>query len=96
MIPLCSRFDSVLFTPKMFRIASYGDYSRSPSLFYPVWDYCIVYRSRDGRIVTRKGSLGECSNQDNVPSNFYIRFNVSTNAMLASDTAYMLDQQPIR
>src|ERR1035437_5720382 len=30
MIPLCSRFDSVLFTPKMFRIASYGDYSRSP------------------------------------------------------------------
>jgi hypothetical protein len=31
MIPLCSRFDSVLFTPKMFRIASYGDYSRSPN-----------------------------------------------------------------
>jgi hypothetical protein len=30
MIPLCSRFDSMLFTPKMFRIASYGDYSRSP------------------------------------------------------------------
>jgi hypothetical protein len=33
MIPLCSRFDSVLFTPKMFRIASYGDYSRSPTIF---------------------------------------------------------------
>src|SRR5450759_1533834 len=30
MIPLCSRFDSVLFTPKMSAIASYGDYSRSP------------------------------------------------------------------
>ena len=34
MIPLCSRFDSVLFTPKMFRIASYGDYSRSPSFIF--------------------------------------------------------------
>jgi hypothetical protein len=30
MIPLCSRFDSVLFTPKMSAIASYGDFSRSP------------------------------------------------------------------
>jgi N-acetylglucosaminyldiphosphoundecaprenol N-acetyl-beta-D-mannosaminyltransferase len=30
MIPLCSRFDSVLFTPKMSAIASYGNYSRSP------------------------------------------------------------------
>jgi hypothetical protein len=29
MIPLCSRFDSVLFTPKN-AIASYGNYSRSP------------------------------------------------------------------
>src|SRR5450759_588269 len=33
MIPLCSRFDSVLFTPKMFAIASYGNYSRSPMMF---------------------------------------------------------------
>jgi hypothetical protein len=31
MIPLCSRFDSVLFTPKMSAIASYGNYSRSPN-----------------------------------------------------------------
>jgi hypothetical protein len=31
-IPLCSRFDSVLFTPKMFRIASYGDYSAMCSI----------------------------------------------------------------
>src|ERR1019366_2166087 len=30
MIPLCSRFDSVLFTPKMSAIASYGNFSRSP------------------------------------------------------------------
>jgi hypothetical protein len=30
MIPLCSRFDSMLFTPKMSAIASYGNYSRSP------------------------------------------------------------------
>jgi len=32
MIPLCSRFDSVLFTPKMSAIASYGNYSRSPDV----------------------------------------------------------------
>src|ERR1022692_2166618 len=30
MIPFCSRFDSVLFTPKTSAIASYGNYSRSP------------------------------------------------------------------
>jgi hypothetical protein len=30
MIPLCSRFDSVLFTPTMSAIASYGNFSRSP------------------------------------------------------------------
>ena len=30
MIPLCSRFDSVLLTPKTSAIASYGNYSRSP------------------------------------------------------------------
>jgi hypothetical protein len=30
MIPLCSRFDSVLFTPKMSAIASYSNFSRSP------------------------------------------------------------------
>ena len=30
MIPLCSRFDSVLFTPNMSAIASYGNFSRSP------------------------------------------------------------------
>src|SRR5450759_4835299 len=30
MIPLCSRFDSMLLTPKMSAIASYGNYSRSP------------------------------------------------------------------
>jgi hypothetical protein len=30
MIPLCSRFDSVLFTPKMSSIASYSNFSRSP------------------------------------------------------------------
>jgi hypothetical protein len=30
MVPRCSRFDSVLFTPKMTAIASYGNYSRSP------------------------------------------------------------------
>jgi hypothetical protein len=33
MIPLCSRFDSVLFTPKMSAIVSYGNFSRSPSIF---------------------------------------------------------------
>ena len=30
MIRLCSRFNSVLFTPKMSAIPSYGNYSRSP------------------------------------------------------------------
>src|ERR1039457_2671644 len=30
MIRLCSRFDSVLFTPKMSESPSYGNYSRSP------------------------------------------------------------------
>jgi hypothetical protein len=30
MIPLCSRFDSVLFTPKTSAIACHGNYSRSP------------------------------------------------------------------
>jgi hypothetical protein len=33
MIPLCSRFDSVLFTPKMSAIASCGNYSRFPYVF---------------------------------------------------------------
>jgi hypothetical protein len=33
MIPLCSRFDSVLFTPKMSAIASCGNYSRFPHAF---------------------------------------------------------------
>jgi hypothetical protein len=33
MIRLCSRFDSVLFTPKMSAIPSYGNYSRSPYVF---------------------------------------------------------------
>jgi hypothetical protein len=32
MIRLCSRFDSVLFTPKMPAIPSYGNYSRSPKV----------------------------------------------------------------
>src|SRR5450755_4355957 len=32
MIPLCSRFDSVLFTPTMSAIASYGNFSRSTVL----------------------------------------------------------------
>src|SRR5450830_682115 len=31
MIPFCSRFDSVLFTPKISAIASSGNYSRSPT-----------------------------------------------------------------
>jgi hypothetical protein len=30
MIPLCSRFDSMLFTPKRSAIASYSNFSRSP------------------------------------------------------------------
>ena len=34
MIRLCSRFDSVLFTPKMSEIPSYGNYSRSPYVYY--------------------------------------------------------------
>jgi Raf kinase inhibitor-like YbhB/YbcL family protein len=34
MIRLCSRFDSVLFTPKMSAIPSYGNYSRSPTLLF--------------------------------------------------------------
>jgi hypothetical protein len=33
MIRLCSRFDSVLFTPKMSAIPSYGNYSRSPKAY---------------------------------------------------------------
>jgi DNA-binding protein H-NS len=32
MIRLCSRFDSVLFTPKIAEIPSHGNYSRSPIL----------------------------------------------------------------
>jgi uncharacterized membrane protein len=34
MIPLCSRFDSVLFTPKMSAIACHGNYSRSPTVWW--------------------------------------------------------------
>jgi hypothetical protein len=34
MIRLCSRFDSVLFTPKMSAIPSYGNYSRSPLVIF--------------------------------------------------------------
>src|SRR5450759_2751935 len=34
MIPLCSRFDSVLFNPNMSAIASYGNFSRSPKDIY--------------------------------------------------------------
>jgi hypothetical protein len=40
MIPLCSRFDSVLFTPKMSAIACHGNYSRSPSN-----SFCMAIRS---------------------------------------------------
>src|ERR1039458_1124160 len=53
MIRLCSRFDSVLFTPKMSEIPSYGNYSRSP----------IAYRGRDAakgiqhEIITRLARL---------------------------------------
>ena len=32
MIPLCSRFDSVLFTKKMPAFASYSNFSRSPKV----------------------------------------------------------------
>jgi hypothetical protein len=38
MIRLCSRFDSVLFTPKMPAIPSYGNYSRSPK---PYWKHVL-------------------------------------------------------
>src|SRR5664279_3416652 len=34
MIRLCSRFDSVLFTPKISEIPSYGNYSRSPREYF--------------------------------------------------------------
>jgi hypothetical protein len=34
MIRLCSRFDSVLFTPKMSAIPSYRNYSRSPIMTF--------------------------------------------------------------
>ena len=37
MIRLCSRFDSVLFTPKISEIPSYGNYSRSPTFS----GYCV-------------------------------------------------------
>jgi hypothetical protein len=40
MIPLCSRFDSVLFTPKMSAIASYGNFSRSPNVY---WDFKAAF-----------------------------------------------------
>jgi hypothetical protein len=36
MIRLCSRFDSVLFTPKIAEIPSHGNYSRSPIAFHIV------------------------------------------------------------
>src|ERR1039457_434048 len=41
MIRLCSRFDSVLFTPKMSESPSYGNYSRSPQ---EEMDAAEVYR----------------------------------------------------
>jgi hypothetical protein len=47
MIPLCSRFDSVLFTPKMPAIACHGNYSRSPKgsrLKVGVFDDALVKR----------------------------------------------------
>ena len=45
VIPHCSRFDSVLFTPKMFAIASYGNFSRSPIVD---WQNCwpLTWKSR--------------------------------------------------
>src|ERR1019366_1152767 len=44
MIPLCSRFDSMLFTPKMSAIASYGNYSRSPIGLFAGIDREIVQK----------------------------------------------------
>ena len=53
MIPLCSRFDSVLFTPKMSAIASYGNYSRSP--------YDLFWRPHEISIVLPPGLCRICS-----------------------------------
>jgi hypothetical protein len=45
MIRLCSRFDSVLFTPKMSAIPSYGNYSRFPKFIFRV---CLNIVNLDG------------------------------------------------
>jgi hypothetical protein len=42
MIPLCSRFDSVLFTPKMSAIASCGNYSRFPKDNVAGFEYALA------------------------------------------------------
>jgi hypothetical protein len=54
MIPLCSRFDSVLFTPKTSAIASYGNYSRSPKADSPMNGQ---YDRHEARIATKPGVL---------------------------------------
>jgi hypothetical protein len=44
MIPFCSRFDSVLFTPKMPTIAGCFNFSRSPNLDF---SNISVHRGRE-------------------------------------------------
>src|SRR5450759_145548 len=55
MIPLCSRFDSVLFTPKTSAIASYGNYSRSPCDARPSGDAFCTCRGPGSAVVDAGG-----------------------------------------
>jgi hypothetical protein len=61
MIPLCSRFDSVLFTPKMSAIASYGNFSRSPS------GIGCGARGREGTLLALPGGAGAPPGDTTIP-----------------------------
>jgi hypothetical protein len=56
MIRLCSRFDSVLFTPKVSEISSYGNYSRSPDEIY-VENTWVKNIGSDGITYCAEGSV---------------------------------------
>jgi hypothetical protein len=64
MIPFCSRFDSVLFTPKMPAISGSFNFSRSPKIVLPLSSMCTlrVYLNPSGAsprlTVVRKGAPG--------------------------------------
>jgi hypothetical protein len=75
MIPFCSRFDSVLFTPKMSVIASYGNFSRSPVVYNGSHSQFQIKSSGSEILVTENNNI---STLDVLDGATYIKFSDGT------------------